>query len=158
MQDVTKEDWRDRIPAGARVGSCTQKHRRTQDSPTANATEVCGTPYTVDTGTGHGEVVQDCQYRVYDAWCTYGAQEWQKVAPITANGTDLSPRWPEPRLTANERERDREETFKVVFETETKRYTYTTSDVDRFRLCRIGSRWVLKINALGGVKSIQPAE
>jgi hypothetical protein len=158
LQNVTKEDWRDRIPSGVQVGTCTQKHRSTQDNPAPNATEVCGTPYTVDTGTGHGQVVQDCEYKVYDDWCTYATREWRKASPATLSGDDYNPRWPDPGLTTNRRERDRTETYKVRFDTETKTYAYSTSDIDQFRQCQIGSRWTLKTNALGGVRSIQPAK
>jgi ribosomal protein L40E len=157
LTDVTHADWRDQLPAGVRVQSCTQKERRTQDDPAPNATEVCGTPYTVDTGTGVGKVVQDCEYHVYDDWCSYTAQEWRQVDTATASGSDYDPRWPDLRLTGSQREGDRDETYKVVFQTEKKTYTYTTSDLDQFRACQIGSRWTLKTNALGGVRSIDPA-
>jgi hypothetical protein len=118
---------------------------------------VCGTPYTVDKGTGHGEVVQDCKYEVYAEWCSYTAQEWRPVAPLTLSGNDLNPRWPDTPLAANQRAGEREERYEVVFETEDKRYTYSTSDVNTFQRCQIGSRWVLQTNALGGVRSIEPA-
>lgn len=157
LVDVRDEDWRDEIPSGVRIQSCTQRERRTQDSPAPNATEVCGTPYTVDTGTGVGKVVQDCEYHVYNDWCTYTTQEWRRVDTVTASGVDHDPRWPDPRLNASQREGEREETYRVVFQTEDGTYTYTTSDLDQFRACRIGSRWTLTTNALGGVRSIKPA-
>jgi ribosomal protein L40E len=157
LTDVRHDDWRDQIPSGVRIQSCTQKERRTQDNPAPNATEVCGTPYTVDTGTGVGKVVQDCEYHVYDDWCTYTTQEWRRVDTATASGSNYDPRWPELRLGGNQREGDRSETYKVVFQTEKRNYTYTTSNLDRFRACQVGSRWTLKTNALGGVKSIDPA-
>ncbi|HUT18012.1 MAG TPA: zinc ribbon domain-containing protein [Anaerolineae bacterium] len=157
LTDVRHEDWRDEIPAQGQIQSCTQKHRSTQDSPASNATEVCGTPYTVDTGTGVGKVVQDCEYHVYDDWCTYAVQEWRRADTATASGNDYDPRWPGLRLGGGQREGDRVETYKVLFQTEDKTYTYTTSSLDQFRECQIGSRWKLKINVLGGVKSIEPA-
>jgi len=157
LQDVTKEDWKDEIPLDADLGTCTQKHRRTQDEPAPRATEVCGTPYTVDKGTGHGEVVQDCEYQVYDDWCKYTVREWSKADTAVLSGSDYSPRWPNPNLRRDEREGEREEKFEVVFDTEKETYTYTTSDEARFRQCQVGSRWTLQINALGKVKSIEPA-
>ena len=157
LTDVRQEDWRDEVPSGVRVQSCTQKERRTQDNPAPNAKEVCGTPYTVDTGTGVGKVVQDCEYHVYDDWCTYTTQEWRRTDTRTLNGNDYNPRWPDLRLAGGQREGERAETYKVVFQTEKKSYTYTTSDLDQFRACQIGTRWTLRTNALGGVRSIEPA-
>ena len=157
LTDVRHEDWRDEVPAGVRIQSCTQKHRSTQDSPASNATEVCGTPYTVDTGTGVGKVVQDCEYHVYDDWCTYTVQEWRRADTRTLNGNDYNPRWPDLPLGGGQREGDRDESYEILFQTENKTYTYTTSSLDQFRECQIGSRWNLKVNALGGVKSIEPA-
>jgi hypothetical protein len=156
LGNVAKEEWRDRIPSGTSIGTCTQKYRRTQDDPAPNATEVCGTSYTVDTGTGHGEVVQDCEYRVYDDWCTYTAQEWKRSDAATLSGDDLYPRWPDLRLAANQREGERSETLRVVFDTEAKAYTYSPHDEDEFRRFQPGSRWRLKTNVLGGITSLQP--
>ena len=86
---VEREDWYDQIPAESEVGSCRSEYRYTSDEPTANSEEVCGTPYTVDTGSGFGEVVQDCVYEVYDDWCTYSALDWQAYDVVTLSGTDL---------------------------------------------------------------------
>ena len=155
LQDVTREDWRDEIPADAKMGRCTQKRHHTQDDPAPNATEVCGTPYTVDTGTGHGEVVQDCQYEVYAEWCTYTVQEWKQVDDVTVSGSDLSPQWPVLSLAAEQRAGEHQETYEVVFETEKKTYVYQTSDPDTFAQFQTGSRWKLKVSALGRVKPVE---
>jgi ribosomal protein L40E len=157
LRDVTREDWRDEIPADASVGTCTDKLHHTQDQPAANAREVCGTPYTVDKGTGHGEVVQDCQYEVYADWCKYTAREWKQVDTVTLSGQDYSPRWPAPAFGAQQREGDQRQSYKVVFETEEKNYTYETSDPDEYSQYQVGSRWILKVTALGGVRSAEPA-
>jgi hypothetical protein len=60
-------------------------------------------------------------------------------------------------LNASQRESERDETYRIYFQTEHKAYTYTTSSLDQFQACQIGTRWVLKTNALGGVRSIEPA-
>jgi ribosomal protein L40E len=156
LQDVTKEDWRDEIPSDVQVGRCIKKHHHTQNDPAPNATEVCGTPYTVDTGTGHGEVVQDCEYEVYADWCQYQAKEWGQVDVVTLSGQDLNPAWPVLSLDAEQREGEHQETYKVVFETEKKRYVYETSDPDSFARFQVGSRWKLSVNALGGVRPVEP--
>src|SRR5512139_546830 len=49
---VQHETWRDQVPSGAALGSCELKVRGTQDEPAPNSEKICGTPYTVDTGTG----------------------------------------------------------------------------------------------------------
>jgi hypothetical protein len=155
---VEHENWENEIPAGAVVGVCTQKVHHTQDTPDPNAKEVCGTPYTVDTGTGYGEVVQDCQYQVYADWCKYTVDEWKEVDQISLNGANFNPRWPDkPLLISEQREGQRKEEYTIVFDAGSKNYTYTTSKVSLFNQCQIGSRWTLKINKIGGVVDIEPA-
>jgi ribosomal protein L40E len=158
LQDVTREAWQDEIPDGAMAGSCTEKVRSTQDEPAPRSVEVCGTPYTVDTGTGHGEVVQDCVYEVYDDWCEYTVQDWVVVDTLVLTGNDLNPAWPDVGVSASRREGERGETFQVVFATEERTYTHSVSDPDTFRQFEIGSRWVLQTNKLGGITSIEPAQ
>ncbi len=158
LHDVTRETWEDEIPDGATAGACTERVRSTQDEPAPRSVEVCGTPYTVDTGTGHGEVVQDCVYEVYDDWCEYVTQEWAVVDSVAVSGSDLNPTWPDVAVATNQREAGREETFQVVFATEDRTYTHTVSDVSTFQQYQIGSRWVLTINKLGGITDIEPAE
>lgn len=155
---VAYEDWRSDVPADADLLSCSQKVHHTQDQPTGDSQQVCGTPYTVDTGSGYGEVVQDCEYQVYDDWCQYTLQEWQEVDRVALEGDDLSPRWPALNLRAGQREGERQEKYQVLFDADGKDYTYTTSDVERFTRCKVGSRWTLKVNALGGIAQIDPAK
>ncbi len=156
LGDVSRSGWKDDIPSDADLGSCRKKMHHTQDNPAPGAKEVCGTPYTIDKGTGHGEVVQDCKYQVYQDWCNYTVKEWKKVDTRKRSGADYNPLWPRLNLGAGQRERDRAESYKVFFTTEKKDYVYTTSSEDKFQQCQIGSRWKLKINMLGHVKSIEP--
>ncbi len=79
LAPVQRSDWRDQLPAGAELGSCELRFAFTADEPQPVATEVCGTPYTVDQGTGFGEVVQDCVYQVYAEYCSYTILDWQVV-------------------------------------------------------------------------------
>lgn len=157
LMPVTREDWRDRVPAGAQISSCTRRVRRTVPDPVPGATEVCGTPYVRDTGTGKGEVVQDCQYQVTDDWCKYTVQEWQVVNDVVAKGTDLNPHWPAVSLLAGQREKGRSESYKVLLDADGKNYTYSPKDLQSFRAFTPGSRWVITVNALGGVRSLRPA-
>ncbi len=68
-QLVNASDWAVNIPADASISSCSLEYRYDSDEPAEHSEEICGTPYTVDTGTGVGEVVQDCYYRVYEDYC-----------------------------------------------------------------------------------------
>jgi len=155
---VTREDWRDQVPAGAQLGSCRQELRRTEQEPVAGAKEVCGTPYVVDTGTGVGETVQDCEYQVYDDWCQYSVIDWRPADPLVKTGSDLDPQWPDFRPTSSRREAGRSETYKVRFDADGKDYTYRPNDLREFTKFEIGSKWLLTTNALGGVTSVEPAD
>ncbi len=155
---VDHEAWRDQIPSGADVGSCTLKVRGTQDQPAPNAEKICGTPYTVDTGSGVGKVVQDCKYEVKDDWCAYSQLEWTMVNSAVAQGTDARPQWPPMNLRANQREGDREETYVVFFTSDGKQYQMTVANATELLKYTVGSRWKLKVNALGGIVAADPAQ
>ena len=133
LMPVEDENWQDSIPSNAIVGTCTQKVHHTQDDPAPKAKEVCGTPYNVDKGSGYAEVVQDCEYEVYEEWCEYTVDEWQKVDEVSLSGNDFNPRWPTiPALNRDQREGEREEIYKIVFSAEQGQYTYTTPSGYRF--------------------------
>jgi hypothetical protein len=117
---------------------------------------VCGTPYTVDKGSGYGEVVQDCRYEVLEPYCEYTLDEWQKVDEVSAQGNNFSPNWPNAGLIRDQREGERKEIFSCIFSTESGQYTYTTSNPKQFALCEIGSKWVLKVNTFNMVTDIEP--
>lgn len=155
---VTHEDWRDDIPADARsIGSCSEKPHHTQSNPAPGATEICGTPYTVDTGTGIGEVVQDCEYQVYEDWCEYTVMEWQTADSLSIQGNDYNPSWPQYTLLTDQREGDRQEQYRIIFDTDGDNYSYSTSDFDRFTDFAIGSEWVLEVNTFNIVVGVEPA-
>ncbi len=159
MGPVSHDDWIDEIPSDAIIGDCTSKMHHSQDEPDPNAfyKEVCGTPYTVDTGSGHGEVVQDCEYEIYIDWCEYTIEEWQTVDTIILSGNDLNQRWPDIQLESEQQEGEREESYEIVFDTDKKVYTYTSDDTAEFAQCEIGSSWMLNVNAFDKVIAIEPA-
>jgi predicted nucleic acid-binding Zn ribbon protein len=157
LAPVEREAWRDEIPLDVEVGACSQEHRYTSDSPESNSTEVCGTPYTVDTGSGFGEVVQDCVYEVYDDRCTYTAMDWAVFDTVTLAGTDLNPSWPEVSLTDDQREGDPTEEYIVTFSSDGDMYSYTVNDVGEFSQFEPGSTWILNVNALGSISSVEAA-
>ena len=151
---VSRSDWSDEIPTGAEVESCSQQYRYTSNEPVANATEVCGEPYVEDTGTGFGEVVQDCTYEVYDDYCDYTILDWVAVNTVTESGEFTSPTWPSPSLLADQRLGQRNESYTIAFRGDGEIYTYTTTDLELFLSAESGSEWTLNINQLGGIQSL----
>jgi ribosomal protein L40E len=149
--------WRDQVPPNAELGSCRQAVRSVQDNPAPNSKKVCGTPYTVDKGSGYGQVVQDCKYEVYDDQCEYTVPEWQVVDTVKLSGSDLNPRWPEPQLNAGQRADSRQEAYEIIFNNDGKKYTYRTSDAAEYAKFSVGSHWTLKVNTFGNVNDVQPA-
>ena len=148
---VSRQDWRDEVPSGAILGSCSRSVRHTSSSPVSGAEEVCGKPYVKNQGSGYGKMVQDCEYRVYDSWCSYTIDEWRVVRSEKAAGADLDPRWPDLRLVSNEREGARSQQYKVVFLSDGRKHTFTTDDPNLFRTFQPGSRWRLQLNKLGAI-------
>jgi ribosomal protein L40E len=153
---VEYNDWRDQIPSGAEVISCDQEVRSIENEPQPNSEEVCGTPYSVDTGSGVAEVVQDCEYHVYDDYCTYSVIEWAVVDTVSLTGNDFNPEWPDPELTTEQRLGQQTEQYLIYFDTHQGAYTYSTADYDYFQQFEIGSQWNLEVNAIGGVQSVSP--
>lgn len=157
LSPVEKQAWHDEIPADASaVGSCTSQVRRTVDEESPNSREICGTPYTIDSGSGYGEVTQDCKYEVYEDYCSYTVNEWRNFSTEKLTGDNFAPAWPRLALTANQREGQRREQYNCYFKTENGDYSYSSSDASLLDRCQIGSRWVLEVNTLGGVVDIQP--
>lgn len=155
--NVTGKAWLDEVPATASVTSCSMNYRYTSAEPRVNATEVCGEPYVSDTGTGIGELVQDCEYEVYDDYCEYTMMAWVVVDTVTESGRDLAPIWPVLALEPDQREGERSETYVIIFRDGGDTYRYTTSSAQLFSQAQVGSRWTLQINQLGGVQAIEPA-
>ena len=153
---VTDQAWFDQIPAEAELGACRDELRVVRSEPAAGAVEVCGTPYTVDSGSGFGEVVQDCEYHLYDDYCDYTVIEWGVVDTVMLSGGDYNPHWPDPVLGEEQRlAEQRSEEYAIVFAADDQIYTFTTSDFDLFQQAQPGSTWTLHINAFGGVQSIE---
>ncbi|MBN1399971.1 MAG: zinc ribbon domain-containing protein [Anaerolineae bacterium] len=155
---VTREGWRDQVPAEARALECTQRVRQIVDEPVAGAREVCRTPYVVDTGTGQGQVVQDCQYHVSDDWCRYTVLVWQMVPGPQLSGSDLRPQWPPLSLARDQRAEARSENYTVILNDDGQRYTYEPRTLSEFQRFTPGSRWKITTNALGGVISVESAD
>jgi ribosomal protein L40E len=157
-RSVQHETWRDQIPSSAALGACELKVRGTQDQPAPNSEKICGTPYTIDTGTGAGKVVQDCQYQVKDEWCAYTQLKWTVVDSVVTKGSNANAEWPVVNLRADQREGDRQETCMVFFSSDNKEYELSVASASDLVKYVVGSRWKLKVNALGGVVSAEAAK
>jgi len=153
---VQLEAWRGDVPADAEQVSCTEKVRsvETEQPASGRYDEVCGTPYNLETGGGFAEVVQDCEYQVYDNYCSFTVNDWQPVSTAELQGAGLSPDWPDPALAINQRVGNQTETYECVFESSGKTYTYATGSLGGFLQCEIGSTWNLTINGVGAVVQI----
>jgi hypothetical protein len=110
----------------------------------------------VDTGTGIGEVVQDCEYQVYADWCEYTVMEWQTADEISSEGSNYSPVWPQTLLKQDQREGERAESYQVIFDSDGNDYSYSTSNFDQFLEFQVGSEWVLQVNAFDMVVDVEP--
>ncbi len=154
---VEREAWADEVPAAGTMGSCREEVRTTSDFPEPNSEEVCGTPYTVDTGSGVGEVVRDCEYLVYDDYCSYTIDEWQVVDQVSIGGNNFAPEWPTLNLGFEEREGGREEVYTVVIDTDGRSYTYHPDNFNEYRQFDIGSSWILEVNTFNAIRSLRPA-
>lgn len=155
---VQGSDWEDQLPNDAEVESCRLAQRGTSSVPTANSREVCGTPFTVDQGTGYGEVVQDCWYEVYENMCSYTVQRWQTVDQQTSSGMGFSPIWPELNLTLNQRIGSRSERFHCTIVSEERVFEYEPGSFQEYSSCEVGKRWQMSVNGFGSIQALQPLD
>lgn len=155
-REVVKNDWESDIPANASPYNCELRFRYNSDSYQSNAEEVCGEPYTIDTGTGVGEVVQDCYYKVYDEYCSYQIMQWVQVDTLTLDGYNTSPSWPTANLSTNQRQGNSNETYLITFVADGNEYPYRTSSLDIYQQATKGSHWLIEVNGFGDITSIKP--
>jgi ribosomal protein L40E len=155
---VRASAWQDQLPAGAANVSCRPEFRYTSSQPVEGSKEVCGTPYTIDTGTGMGRVVQDCEYQVYDDMCSYTTLQLAVINTVVEQGSDFAPKWPVANLAAEQRLGDRRERYVCEFNTDGETYAYTVRSLDEYEQCQPGSRWNLEVNSFGDVVAAEPAD
>jgi ribosomal protein L40E len=156
LVNVEYQDWRDEIPANAAIGDCRQAFRYESSEPEPNSEEVCGTPYTVDQGSGYAQVVQDCVYQVYAETCTYQVAEWRVVDTLSLTGSDFNPQWPAVSLSEGQRQGQAlTETYTVLFEAGGQQYTYRLNQLETFLGFQPGSEWTLLVNGFGDLVSVE---
>ncbi|NLE84458.1 MAG: hypothetical protein GX603_08090 [Chloroflexi bacterium] len=153
-QLVKANDWEDLIPPNANIYDCQLRHRYNSDTPVQDATEVCGEPYTVDTGTGFGEVAQDCYYEVYEYYCTYDTMQWVVINTLVEDGYGTNAIWPSTSLGMSQRLGTPTERYTITFTTNSGEYDYSTTDYNLFQQASQGSDWVIEVNGFGDVTSI----
>jgi hypothetical protein len=79
------------------------------------------------------------------------------VDEVTVSGADLNPYWPDPALENGQKEGDGTESYEVQFDTSSGEYSYSPADPEQFSQFSIGSEWLLSVNALNAVVSVEPA-
>jgi ribosomal protein L40E len=157
-QRVERKGWEDAIPSDATLVSCELQYRYDSNASRPIATEVCGEPYTIDTGTGLGQVVQDCVYRVYENYCTYTIMDWLPVETLVTSGEDLSPYWPTFELANDQRTGNRTERYEITYSASGDSFTYSTTNESLYLQAQPGSTWYLEINQFNSVVSAEPAQ
>ncbi len=156
LVDVEYQAWRDEVPGGVSLGACREQMRYESAEPQPNSEEICGTPYTVNQGSGYAEVVQDCVYRVYDDFCSYTRPEWRVVDTARVSGADLNPRWPELSLAQGQRQGEQwQESYTIVFTVDGQQYSYPVSSLEAFDDFQPGSEWNLTVNGFGDLVGVQ---
>lgn len=155
LAPVERSAWRNELPAGVEPLSCRAEVRSVRDSPAPNAREVCGTPYTVDTGTGMGRVVQDCRYEVYDDRCTYTSEEWRVVNVLEHSGAGFEPEWPVFAPEPRQRLGAGRERFQCIIRSDERTFTYEPRTFEQYLQCQPGSQWELEVNGFGALTAAQ---
>ncbi len=155
MQPVPSSAWQEDVPAQAQNVACRDEYKETSSEPAPNATEVCGTPYTVDAGSGAGQVVQDCEYQVYASYCDFTNLGLVVVNVAEALGSDNQPYWPLANLQTGQQEGNHIEAYRVTFSAAGQSYVYDTSDALEFGQYSLGSQWLLDVNTFGKVNAVR---
>ena len=156
LMPVRDQAWADEVPANAEVGQCTEEVHHIEYEPTANAREVCDPPYTVDTGTGVGKVVQECHYEVYADMCSYTTLQWRQVDSAMLTGSDFAPAWPTVNLGRDQRQGGTREEYQCTIAGNDQLFTYTPASFAEYQTCKVGQRFSVAVNGLGNILSIQP--
>ena len=111
---------------------------------------------TIDKGNGYSEVVEECHTETQQ-YCSYTVDEWTTIQNYSLDGSDLQPIYDSPNISSGQRLGAESEELTVTFSTaKGEQETYSPDTVSEFQQFTIGSTWTLKMNALGGVVSVEP--
>jgi ribosomal protein L40E len=110
---------------------------------------------TIDRGNGYSEVVEECHTETQQ-YCSYTVDEWTTIQTYPLEGNDLRPIYESPNIASDQRLGNPSEDLTVVFSTPDGEETYSPNSVSEFQQYSIGSTWTLRMNAIGGVVSVEP--
>lgn len=110
---------------------------------------------TIDKGNGYSEVVEECHTETQQ-YCSYKVDEWTTIQTYTLDGNDLQPVYENPNVSSSQRLGEESENLTVTFSTEKGKKTYRPGSVSEYQQFTIGSTWNLKMNAVGGIISVEP--
>lgn len=142
IRAVNYNDERGNPPSDAYNVSC---HDESQ--------EICEEK-TIDRGDGSAEVVEECHTET-ERYCDYTVDEWTTIQTYTLDGHDLFPVYEQPSLTSDQRLGNGNADYTVYFDTEKGIIPYNPGDLSAFQQFQPGSTWTLKLNAVGGVLSVE---
>lgn len=109
---------------------------------------------TIDKGNGYAEVVTECR-TVSEEYCSYTIDEWTTIQTYELEGNDLFPVYSDPSLASDQRVGSSSAELAVYFDTSSGQETYSPNSVDEFRQFQPGSTWTLRMNAMGGILSVE---
>jgi hypothetical protein len=110
---------------------------------------------TVDQGNGYSKVEEVCHTETQQ-YCSYTVDQWTTIQTYTLDGNDLHPIYDAPNLSSGQQYGNKSEDLTVTFSTKDgKEKTYSPDTISEFQQFDIGSTWTLKMNALGGVTSVE---
>ncbi|MBL8062213.1 MAG: zinc ribbon domain-containing protein [Anaerolineales bacterium] len=115
--------------------------------------EVC-VEKSVDRGNGYAEIVEECHTET-EQYCSYTVDEWTTIQTYQLDGNDLFPVYADPSLFNDQRTGTSSIQLTVYFNTADGQITYSPGTVNEFQQYQIGSSWTLKLNAVGGVLSVE---
>lgn len=142
IRAVDYDDQRGSPPSGAYNISCYQ-----------DSQEICEEK-AIDRGDGSAEIVEEC-HTESQQYCDYTVDEWTTIQTYTMDGHDLSPFYEQPSISSGQRLGDENADYTVYFDTEKGEITYNPGGLNEFQQFQIGSAWTLKLNAVGGVLSVE---
>jgi hypothetical protein len=145
VQEIRAVDYNDERgspPSGAYNLSCRDESQ-----------EICEEK-TIERGDGSAEIVEECHTET-EQYCDYTVDEWTTIQTYTLDGHDLNPFYEQPSLSSDQRLGDESADYTVYFDTEKGEITYNPGDLGEFQQFQPGSTWTLKLNAVGGVLSVE---
>jgi len=115
--------------------------------------EICEDK-TIDKGNGYAEVVTECRTET-EQYCSYTVDEWKTIQTYDLDGTDLYPEYAEPTIFGDQRLGSSSTQLQVYVSTSDGELGYNPNTVSEFQQFELGSRWTLKLNAIGSVLSVE---